>query len=244
MSQLKPDPAAVAPERDYAPNTPVPEDVDALSQPEEPSGGHGNPLEQAEAVIAEIVERFGADRLALAASWQKETAVLVDLVQRLAPAARIFTLDTGVLFPHSYAVWREVEKRYGIKVEAWKGEWVDGLWAVEPDRCCNLRKVVPLSAALADADCWITGLRREQSPERADTPEFAWDDRHGLYKAVPLATWSERDVWQYIFDRDLPYNKLHDEGYSSIGCTHCTQAGSGRAGRWAGTGKSECGLHA
>ena len=200
-------------------------------------------LSQAEDVMRQVVERFGAGRLALAASWQKETAVLVDLVQRFAPEARIFTLDTGVLFPQSYAVWRKVEEHYGIKVESWKGEWVDGLWDVDPDRCCTLRKVIPLQEALANADCWLTGLRRDQSPERADTPELAWDDRHGLYKAVPLATWTDKDVWNYIFERDLPYNELHDQGYSSIGCTHCTLAGAGRAGRWAGTAKSECGLH-
>ena len=197
-----------------------------------------------EEIVQEAAERFGADRLALAASWQKETAVLVDLVQRFAPQARIFTLDTGVLFPQTYAVWRKVEQRYGIKVQAFKGEWVEGLWDVDPDRCCTLRKVIPLQDALRDADCWITGLRRDQSPERADTPELAWDDRHGLYKAVPLATWTDKDVWNYIFEHDLPYNELHDQGYASIGCTHCTLAGSGRAGRWAGSGKTECGLHA
>ena len=201
-------------------------------------------LARAEEVVGDVVERFGADRVALAASWQKETAVLVDLMQRFAPEGRIFTLDTGVLFPQSYAVWRRVEERYGIKVESWKGEWVDGLWEVDPDRCCTLRKVVPLRQALANADCWLTGLRRDQSPDRAETPELGWDDRHGLYKAAPLATWTDKDVWTYIFQNDLPYNELHDQGYASIGCTHCTLAGAGREGRWAGSAKSECGLHA
>jgi phosphoadenosine phosphosulfate reductase len=92
-----------------------------------------------EEIIAEAVERFGEDRLALAASWQKETAVLVDLVRKHAPGARIFTLDTGVLFDETYATWRKVEERYGITVEAYRGEWVHGLWATEPDRCCFLR---------------------------------------------------------------------------------------------------------
>ncbi|MDP9376617.1 MAG: phosphoadenylyl-sulfate reductase [Actinomycetota bacterium] len=244
MSSSKPEQANTLLDREYSPDTPIPEVVSELSLPEDLSAGRGNPVERAEAVLSEIVHRFGAERIALAASWQKETAVLVDLVQRVAPAARIFTLDTGVLFPHSYAVWREVEQRYGFKVEAWKGEWVDGLWDADPDRCCHLRKVVPLREALAQADCWLTGLRRDQSPERANTPEYAWDELHGLFKAVPLATWSERDVWRYIFERGLPYNKLHDEGYSSIGCTHCTRAGEGREGRWAGTAKTECGMHA
>jgi len=195
-------------------------------------------------IILEAVERFGEDRLALAASWQKETAVLVDLVCRHAPGARIFTLDTGELFPETYATWRAVEERYGITVESHRGEWVPGMWGTDPDRCCFLRKVEPLDRALADADCWISGVRRDQSPDRAGTEELGWDERHGLWKANPLATWTERDVWAYIGARDLPYNPLHDQGYSSIGCTHCTLPGAGREGRWAGLDKSECGIHA
>ena len=199
----------------------------------------GRPAE----IILEAVERFGEDRLALAASWQKETAVLVDLVRRHAPGARIFTLDTGELFPETYATWRAVEERYGITVESHRGEWVPGMWATEPDRCCFLRKVEPLERALADADCWISGVRRDQSPDRAGTEELDWDERHGLWKANPLATWTERDVWAYIGAHDLPYNPLHDQGYASIGCTHCTLPGAGREGRWAGLEKDECGIH-
>lgn len=202
------------------------------------------PEAAAVAVIEEIVRRFGARRVALATSFQKESAVLIDLVARLAPDARIFTLDTGVLFPETYATWRTVEERYGIVIESWRGEWVDGLWALDGDRCCAMRKVAPLKQALAGADCWISGLRRDQSPERADTPELAWDLAHGLYKAAPLAAWSERDVWRYIHAHDLPYNELHDQGYDSIGCTHCTVPGQGRDGRWAESAKTECGIHA
>jgi len=198
----------------------------------------------AESIIADAAERFGQEKLALAASWQKETAVLVDLVRRHAPGARIFTLDTGVLFSATYATWRAVEDRYGITVEAWRGDWIPGLWATDPDRCCALRKVKPLQAALEAADCWISGVRRDQSPDRADTPELDWDERHGLWKANPLAAWSEADVWEYIARHDLPYNPLHDQGYASIGCTHCTLPGAGREGRWAGREKTECGLHA
>jgi len=197
----------------------------------------------ATAVIEQAVARFGADRIALAVSWQKESAVLLDLVTRLAPDARVFTLDTGVLFPETYSIWRVAEERYGITVESWRGEWVDGLWAVDPDRCCSLRKVEPLKQALAGADCWLTGLRREQAPQRAATLELAWDEAHGLFKGAPLATWSELEVWQYIAAHELPYNSLHDRGYASIGCTHCTVAGRGREGRWADRDKSECGMH-
>lgn len=197
----------------------------------------------ATAVVETAVSRFGDDRIALAVSWQKESAVLLELVTRLAPNARVFTLDTGVLFPETYAAWRAAEERYGITVEAWRGQWVDGLWSVDPEGCCRMRKVEPLKRALAGADCWVTGLRREQSPLRATTPELAWDKAHGLFKAVPLATWSEADVWDYIAAHDLPYNALHDRGYASIGCTHCTVPGHGREGRWANSDKSECGMH-
>ena len=198
-----------------------------------------------EQIILDAVERFGEERLALAASWQKETAVLVDLVRTYAPGARIFTLDTGALFDETYATWRKVEERYGITVEAYRGEWVPGLWATEPDRCCFLRKVEPLERALSDVDAWITGLRRDQSPARSGTPKLGEDRGHpGKLKCAPLAGWSERDVWAYIARHDLPYNPLHDQGYSSIGCTHCTLPGRGREGRWAGLEKTECGLHA
>ena len=102
----------------------------------------------------------------------------------------------------------------------------------------------PLTRHLAGLDAWITGLRRDQSDLRASTPKVGWDLRHGLWKYAPLAAWSDKDVWRYISEHDVPYNPLHDQGYDSIGCTPCTVAGSGRDGRWAGTGKLECGLHA
>ncbi len=187
------------------------------------------------------LERF--EHVAIACSFQKESAVVIDLVREVRPDARVFTLDTGVLFPETYATWKAFEAHFGIAIEPYRGEWIDGLWATEPDRCCELRKVEPLKRALAGADCWVSGLRREQSPERAGTPELHFDDAHGLWKANPLATWSERDVWRHLHERGLPYNPLHDEGYESIGCVHCTLPGKGREGRWAGTDKIECGLH-
>jgi phosphoadenosine phosphosulfate reductase len=103
--------------------------------------------------------------------------------------------------------------------------------------------VSPLKRALSEVDAWIAGLRREQSPERANTAKLHWDDKHELWKANPLADWSDRDVWRYIVENDVPYNELHDRGYSSIGCTHCTRPGNGREGRWSQADKVECGLH-
>jgi phosphoadenosine phosphosulfate reductase len=182
-------------------------------------------------------------RLAVACSFQKEAAVIVDMLLRIEPQARIFTLDTGVLFSETYETWRRVEAHYGIEIESYVGERVDGLWSRDPDACCGMRKVEPLKEALGTVDAWITGLRRDQSDIRASTPKVGWDLLHGKWKYAPLADWTEQDVWRYIADHDVPYNPLHDQGYDSIGCTHCTVAASGRDGRWAGTGKLECGLH-
>jgi phosphoadenosine phosphosulfate reductase len=200
-----------------------------------------------EEIIVEAVERFGEDRLALAASWQKETAVLVDLVRKHAPGARIFTLDTGVLFDETYATWRAVEERYGITVEAYRGDWVPGLWSTDPDRCCFLRKVEPLERALVDYDAWATGLRRDESPTRATTPVVAFDARRGKVKVNPIAAWSQQDVDRYISRWNVPVNELFKKGYGSIGCWPCTRrtkAGEDpRAGRWAMFEKTECGLH-
>jgi phosphoadenosine phosphosulfate reductase len=193
-------------------------------------------------LLAWALEAFHP-KLALACSFQKEEAVLLDLLFEIEPDARVFALDTGVLFPETYEVWRAVEERYGTVIEAWRGEWVEGLWASDPAHCCHLRKVEPLGRALAPLDAWITGLRREQSPTRANARKLEWDDGHGLWKLNPLADWTEQDVWARIAERDLPYNALHDRGYASIGCTHCTQPGAGREGRWAGLEKTECGLH-
>ncbi|MBC8160126.1 MAG: phosphoadenylyl-sulfate reductase, partial [Roseiflexaceae bacterium] len=120
------------------------------------------------------------------------------------------------------------------------------LFARDPDRCCGIRKVSPLAEALRPFDAWISGIRRDQSPTRAATEPLQWSAKHGLLKISPLAFWSERDVWRYIQAHHVPYNLLLDQGYPSLGCTPCTQPTSGensRAGRWAGSGKVECGIH-
>ena len=194
-------------------------------------------------MLREAVERFGEDRLALAASWQKETAVLVDLVRRHAPGARIFTLDTGVLFEETYATWRAVEERYGIAVESWRGEWVHGLWATEPDRCCFLRKVEPLERALEDADCWISGVRRDQSADRAGTAELGWDERHGLWKANPLASWTRATCGSTSPSTTSPTTRCTTRA-TPRSAARTARPGEGREGRWAGLEKIECGMHA
>lgn len=208
-----------------------------------------------EALSAEGVVELVLDRLhpsvALACSFQKEESVLLHMLLEREPKARVFTLDTHVLFPESYALWRELEQRYGITIEVFEGPSLgrqaaahgDELWARSPDLCCAIRKVAPLANALGGLDGWITGVRRDQSPTRAGTPKLGWDERHELWKASPLADWSDEDVWTYVREHRLPVNPLHERGYASIGCTHCTLPGDGRDGRWAGDDKTECGLH-
>jgi phosphoadenosine phosphosulfate reductase len=119
----------------------------------------------------------------------------------------------------------------------------DKLWERNPDLYLAVAKVAPLNEALLDLDCWITGVRRDQSPTRANAPKLGWDAAHELWKANPLADWSDERCWAYIRERGLPYNALHDRGYESIGDTHSTLPGAGREGRWAGTDRTECGLH-
>lgn len=214
-----------------------------------------SPRPDLEQASAEEVLRYAVGewhpRLAVACSFQKEASVIVDLIKSIEPDARVFTLDTGVLFAQTHDVWRQVEERYDTRVEVYQGMTLDEqarrhgneLWSRDPDACCAIRKVGPLEEALSGVDAWVSGLRRDQSPQRAGTPKLAWDARHGKWKLNPLADWSERDVWRYIAEHDLPYNTLHDRGYASIGCTHCTAPGDGREGRWAGEAKTECGLH-
>jgi phosphoadenosine phosphosulfate reductase len=201
-----------------------------------------------ESLTAQEVLRFCLDtfpgKVSLASSFQKEETVLLDLLFELDPKARVFAIDTHYLFPETYDYWREVERRYDTKVEVFEGAAVDeGLWKTKPELYLAIAKVEPLNRALLDLDCWITGVRRDQSPTRANVPKLGWDEARELWKANPLADWSDDDCWRYIKERGLPYNALHDKGYASIGDTHSTLPGEGREGRWAGTERTECGLH-
>jgi phosphoadenosine phosphosulfate reductase len=198
---------------------------------------------KAEEVLAFVLDAFPG-RASLACSFQKEESVLLDILFALEPKARVFTLDTHHLFPETYELWRQVEQHYGTTIEAFEGSPVeDKLWETNPDLYLAIAKIEPLNRALLDLDCWITGIRRDQSPARANAPKLAWDEQHELWKANPLADWSDDDCWAYIRERGLPYNALHDKGYASIGDTHSTLPGEGREGRWAGSDRTECGLH-
>jgi phosphoadenosine phosphosulfate reductase len=198
-------------------------------------------------VVAYAIEHF-APRLTLASSFQKEESVLFHIVSEIVVAGGgrwdpvpAFTIDTGVLFPETHETQRRFEERFGLPIVT-----IDATSPVQPwtaQRCCSAAKVAGLEAALSDVDAWITGIRREQAPTRAAAPKIEHDERRGIIKVNPLADWTEKDVWRYIVEHDLPYHPLHDAGYASIGCAPCTLPGSGREGRWAGQEKTECGIH-
>lgn len=194
----------------------------------------------AQEVLSYAVERFHP-RLTMACSFQKEESVLVHMLSAIEPRARVFTIDTGVLFAQTLATWKRFEEHFGLSVEV-----IDARSPGEPwtsARCCGAAKVGALERALTGVDAWITGVRREQAATRTGAQKLERDEPRGLWKLNPLADWSESDLWSYIVKHELPYHPLHDSGYSSIGCEPCTGPGAGREGRWAGEAKTECGIH-
>ena len=203
-----------------------------------------DPAEGLAATLREAVSRHG-DGAVLLCSFQKEESVLIDELLRIEDGerVRIVTIDTGVLFEETLKTWRAFEERFGIAVEVFDASAPEGDSWSGPEHCCSVAKVAALEQALQGAEGWITGIRREQGPTREQAQLIEHDEGRGLWKYNPLALWTEKDLWRRIHERDLPYNPLHDQGYASIGCAPCTLPGSGREGRWAGTEKTECGLH-
>jgi phosphoadenosine phosphosulfate reductase len=191
-------------------------------------------------VLSYAVERFHP-RLTMACSFQKEESVLVHMLSRIQPDVRVFTIDTGVLFPQTLETWKRFEDRFGVDIEVFDASSPAAPWTA--NNCCSAAKVEALERALSDVDAWITGIRREQADTRSAADKLERDERRGIWKVNPLADWTEKDIWRYVFKHDLPYHPLHDQGYSSIGCEPCTMPGEGREGRWAGQDKTECGIH-
>jgi phosphoadenosine phosphosulfate reductase len=208
-----------------------------------------------EALLTWAAQTF-LPRLALTCSFSGPSGmVLLDMVARSGLNITVIFLDTDLLFPETYDLAALAEQRYGIPIQrrrpALSLEEQDRqegphLYARDPDRCCHLRKVTPLAETLRDYDAWISGIRRDQSNTRATVHLLEWNTRHNLVKINPLAFWSDRQVWTYIHTHRVPYNRLLDQGYPSIGCVPCTRPASAddpRAGRWVGFAKTECGLH-
>lgn len=209
-----------------------------------------------QAVLQVAVANFVRDELVLACSFQAEDAVLVDMLSAARPGSKVFYLDTGFHFPETLQARDAIAARYDIELiqvlprltpDMQAAEHGDALWQRDPDGCCGIRKVEPLARMLSRYRAWITGIRRDQAPSRAGTRLVEWDPKFGLIKFNPLAAWTSEQVWAYIREHQVPYNALHDQGYPSIGCTHCTRpvvpGQDPRAGRWAGFAKTECGLH-
>lgn len=200
-------------------------------------------------------KQIGA-KLTFATGFGAEGCVIIDLIARNNLPIDLFTIDTGLLFPETYELWRRLEAKYGLTIRAVRPlHSVDqqavahgaALWECDPDRCCELRKVTPLRNALTGFDAWITAIRRDQTAERACAPVVENDRKFGLLKINPLVAWTHDQVWAHLYSYDVPYNPLHEQGYPSIGCHPCTASVSSgedpRAGRWRGKTKKECGLH-
>ncbi len=213
---------------------------------------------QPQDVLSAAIDRY-TPKIVLACSFGAEDVVLVDMVHRLNPDVPLFYLDTEFLFPETYATRDRIIQAYNLKpaqllqlksmltTSQQAEEYGEAFWSKEPDRCCQLRKIEPLTRVLPAYDAWVTGIRRDQAPSRAQAGIIEWDQKFGLVKVNPLARWTWTDVWTYIRLYEVPYNPLHDQNYPSIGCTHCTApVASGddpRAGRWKNFTKTECGLH-
>ncbi len=227
----------------------APDELDRLAAELE----HGG----AEATVRWAMESFHP-HLRLACSFGGAGGmVLLQLALQVRPDVHVFVLDTGLLFPETYALIDEVERRYEVRVERARPPLTleeqaarhgDALWERDPDRCCALRKVGPNAEALGgDVRAWLTAIRREQTENRGGTRAVEWNEKLGLVKVSPLVGWSERDAWRYLAEHDVPHNPLLDRGYASLGCWPCTRpvapGEDSRAGRWAGFGKTECGLH-
>lgn len=205
-------------------------------------------------ILAWAVETF--PNITFACSFGAEDVVLVDMLQQISPSTDIFYLDTDFHFKETYETRDAIAAKYELDFvrvsplltpEEQAQKYGEELWKSDPNACCNLRKVEPLTRVLGRYDAWITGIRRDQAPTRANAKKIEYDTKFGLVKFNPIANWTSEDVWNYIREHQLIYNPLHDRNYPSIGCEHCTRpvmpGEDPRAGRWSGTEKTECGLH-
>lgn len=209
------------------------------------------------AVLEWAYQNYSEEEIVYASSFGAEGVVLIDFISQIKPDAHIVFLDTDLHFLETYEVIDKIEQRYpSLKIERKKphlsldeqaAQFGSALWKRDPNLCCQIRKVTPLKEVLTTKYAWISGLRRDQSPTRKDTQFINKDEKFQNIKICPLIHWTWDEVWNYIRENNLPYNKLHDEHYPSIGCFPCTLPidtnEDSRAGRWAGSMKTECGLH-
>jgi phosphoadenosine phosphosulfate reductase len=207
-----------------------------------------------EAILQYAVETF--PNITFACSFGAEDVVLVDMLQKISPKTDIFYLDTDFHFKETYETRDKMEEIYGLKFvqvkpaitpEEQAVQFGSELWKSDANQCCGIRKVNPLTQILSKYEAWITGIRRDQAPTRANSKKIEYDTKFGLIKFNPIADWTSEDVWNYIRTNNVYYNPLHDNHYPSIGCEQCTRqvmpGEDPRAGRWSGQDKTECGLH-
>lgn len=205
-------------------------------------------------IVRWAVETFG-DGLSVGASFGGASGMaILHMVAQLKPNVHVFVLDTEYLFEETYETMRRSVPELGLQnMHVYKSELSheeqmakhgSALWMRDPDLCCEIRKIAPNRKALEGKTAWVSGLRRDQSEGRSDTPIVSWNEKFGVVKINPLANWTEKQTWEYVMANNIPYNPLLDQGYTSIGCYNCTVPGvQGRAGRWQGFEKDECGLH-
>lgn len=239
--------AAVAPQR---PPMPSPEYLANLKE-------ESDKLEQAtpEEIIRWAVEKF-APKLTMATAFGPEGMCIIHMLAKIDRTVPVFNLDTGYQFQETLDLRDRVLEKYGIDIEMRRPEMsvaeyeaLHGgpIYGTNPDQCCLDRKLKVLERSAIGMSAWMSGIRRDQSPDRARAPIVGWDKKFGLVKISPLANWTKKEVWSLITKEDVPYNTLHDQGYTSIGCKPCTRAvmfgEDERAGRWSGHEKKECGLH-
>ena len=211
-------------------------------------------------LIAWLLDNFDREKIVLSSGFGMEGCALIDMAARQSATLDVHYLNTGFFFPETYELIDELKERYthvtfidsGTRLTPGKQETLYGprLWERDPDICCILRKVLPLRKLLKDAEVWITGVRKDQSPQRRATRRVEWNSSYEVWKITPLSEWTRDQVWKYIRAHKVPHNVLHHEGYPSIGCMQCTKKVPGvsvheysRQGRWSESDKTECGIH-
>ena len=219
---------------------------------------HGLSLDSSPQDVIQWAHTQFDDKLIMATAFGAEGCCLIHMIAEIAPSLRIINIDTGYQFEETLELRERILLRYGIDVELvrpettvaeYEKEHGGPMYTHRPDQCCHDRKILPLKNALKHYEprSWISAIRKDQTTDRGKAELVQWDAKFRLVKVNPLLNWTKKDVWAFIVKHDVPYNRLHDDNYPSIGCRPCTrpvQPGEDdRAGRWAGKVKKECGLH-
>lgn len=213
-----------------------------------------------EELIPWSLKQFSRQNLVITTAFGMEGCALVDMYSRFASDLTVAYIDTGFFFPETRKLIDRMSEKYShvefkrwespVSVQNQKEEFGDGLWKKDPNLCCKIRKVIPMAQNLQEYDVWVTGIRKTQTQQRAGMRLLTWNPQYKVVKFCPLAEWTRENVWQYVQEHDVPFNQLHQQGFPSIGCYHCTKAvpnsqptDDARSGRWQGHTKTECGLH-